>query len=136
MSIRGYRSAAGLAVLTLVLAACPERKAVWITPGAAGRPVFTFGRQLGQPEPVPISLLRVDRCSEPDKGSKAGEMMWMIVAPDDSTTEMQTIPYGEVPPGYIETHRSQPLSPGCYEVTASAGAVARFFVDPRPRVTQ
>lgn len=136
MSQRFHRSAMGLLLLCLALAACPERKAVWVSPGPVGHPIFTFGKRNGQPEPVPISLLRVDRCDEV-KGDTAvapSETAWMIVAPDEGTSELQSIQYGDVPASYVETTRPRQLRPGCYVVTVSAVATARFFLDDQLRV--
>ncbi len=96
-----------------------------------------FGRKIGRPQAVPISLLRVDRCNSPEEvrnSAAGGEAMWMIVAAEDSTGEFETIQYGQVPPGYQETHRARPLTAGCYEVAVSAVAVARFILDNELRV--
>ncbi len=137
MSQRFYRCAMGLSLLCVALSACPERKAVWVSPGPVGRPIFTFGKKNGQPEPVPISLLRVDRCSDEqtrDTAVAPSETAWMIVAPDEGTSEMQSIQYGDVTASYVETNRARPLRPGCYVVTVSAVATARFFLDDQLRL--
>lgn len=138
MSLRIYRSCAGLLVLALLLTGCPERKAVWVSYTQGGPPIFSFGEKVGRLKPVPISLLRVDRCSQSvSAGDSAwsNEIMWMIVAPEDGSSDLETIRYGQVPPRYIETHRARPLNAGCYEVTASAVATAQFVVEPPPAGT-
>ena len=128
----------GLLLLSFGLAACPERKAIWVTSSEEGTPVFMLGTREGKPMDVWVDILWVDQCSAVDRATgepREGRTMWAIVPQGDSAGTLRRVEYGVTPSGYSEVSQKRPLSAGCYVVTASADAVAEFTIDYQGEVS-
>ena len=115
-----------LPVLLLLLAACPQRTAVWIAEGSTARDLtFVLGQKEGRERRIQ-SYVRVDRCGPWYRDSA----MWIASADTSRVT------YGVTGPGATEQQPARPLVPGCYSVmTGGTGSVA-FAVDSLGGVTQ
>lgn len=115
----------GLALATVICAACPQRTAVWVThaPNAIG-PVLHVSDVRGGTRPVEIGGVRVDPCGHEAAGDGA---MW-VVGPRVGTAATRELAYGVAPAGWESVQGPKPLTPGCYQVTISGTGRAIFDV--------
>jgi hypothetical protein len=105
-------------LLPMLLAACPERTALWILPGSTvDSLVFAIGERLGHEKPLSFTYLLVDGCDSPSRGRLDSPTGWAIVRSggDLGTPGYPTrVRYGMVPAGFDSVRTAPALLPGCY----------------------
>ena len=118
----------GLVALLPAAAACPQRTAVWIAPGATRADLtFVLGRERGQEAPVALGSVVVYACADSIGGPAEARAMWYTRVPDRAR-EVSRVRYGGTLPGFTVPVGARPLTPGCYIAEISGTGVTRFQV--------
>jgi hypothetical protein len=116
-----------------LLAACPQRTAVWVEPGStAAHLTIGVGKKRGQPGGADIGVVRVYRCD----GAATGEGAMWAVGPSSGTGDVRQIVYGQTPAGFVSNQGPQPLTPGCYRIDVSGTGKTEFQVGNDGTVTE
>lgn len=119
--------------LFAVLAACPQRTAVWVEDGStANHLVLRIADRRGGSGAVAIGVVRVYECGWPATGGGAA---W-VVGPQNGTANVQQIVYGETPPGFVSDQGPHPLKPGCYRVDVSGTGKTEFQVEANGAINE
>jgi hypothetical protein len=117
-----------LACLVVLLTACPQKTAVWISRGAtAANLVFHFGKEPGKEAPVAVGGVHVRTCADSVGGYSDTAAMWAMYALDHARM-LSAVQYGGVPDGFRSTVGPVALQQGCYFVEISGTGRTRFAV--------
>src|SRR5262245_51414128 len=113
----------------LFVAGCPQKSAVWIGANSnASHLVFRLAtRRNGTKAPM-TSNFTVRSCENSSK-------RYWTVSIIDGSGHLDSIVYGQRPPGFAVDHGPTTLEPGCYRASSS-GATVEFAVDSSGSVSE
>lgn len=120
-----------------LLAACPERSAIWIVSrSTAQRLIFKLGKtkQGAPPTASAVDYIRVYPCS--GESNPTPNAVWIIGRVSDEAPVPRRLEYGVTPPGYEVRVGPTSLEAGCYVAEDAGSGHVSFLVAPDGSVTE
>ena len=113
---------------------CSQPSAVWVIPGSTAQHLeFGLATKRGGHKGFQLALFQVDSCTKLGMGPEGA--LWRLELQGADGAFPTRIQYGVVPAPYHEVGPAQPLTPGCYRVSAN-GAQTAFDVSPDGTLTE
>lgn len=130
---RGYCK---LLVAVMLVAACPQKTAIWIANGSTTQHLeFIVGKKRGKEEPVRFYAVIVSRCERSD--SEAEPFIWSIWETPAAISQYPTrVLYGHVPTGFEEKDTAMALTVGCYQASTIGSGAISFKVDSLGKIDE
>ncbi len=106
---------------------CEYPADLWIVPGSiASRLVFGMAIDRSRDDGLDaldifVVTKELDGCDK-RASYKEETVKWVLVPSEDAVTRprFKRLRYGQVPLGYVQRHRAEPLTSGCYKAAAMA----------------
>ena len=121
-------------LLLVPLAACPEKRAMWLDPNSDAQDVVVFfGETRGVKRPRALRSLFVDACNSSNSGDS--RPLWSLRAIGDSIPKLEHVVLGVVPRGYRGEPTNLASLPNCI-VVSSEGEFMTLLASKDGRVRE